>query len=117
LTVEDVDRRATALERAQGEITQTLRWVVTQLARVQAVQDEHTLRLDRLETKVDTLDARLGSVETRLERIDARLGNVEMRLEAIETQAEALPRTIAEMISEMIESSEKRIMAVIAGRA
>ena len=77
LTLEDLDRRATALERAQGETTETLRWVVTKLARVQAVQDEHTLRLERLESKMD-----------------------------------ALPRAIAEMI----DASEKRIMAAVAGR-
>ena len=44
-----------ALERAQGETTETLRWVVAKLDRMQAVQDEHTLRLERLETKVDAL--------------------------------------------------------------
>jgi hypothetical protein len=90
-TAEDLDRRAAALERAQGETTETLRWVVTKLARLQAVQDEHTLRLERLETKVDKLDDRLVKVETQLE---------------------ALPRVIAEMF----EASEKRITAAIAGR-
>jgi chaperonin cofactor prefoldin len=64
---------------------------VTKLARLQAVQDEHTLRLERLETKVDKLDDRLVKVETQLE---------------------ALPRVIAEMF----EASEKRITAAIAGR-
>jgi peptidoglycan hydrolase CwlO-like protein len=83
-TVEDVDRRVTALERAQGETTETLRWVVTKLARVQAVQDEHTLRLERLESKMD----------------------------ALQSKTDALPRAIAEMI----DASEKRIMAVIAAR-
>jgi hypothetical protein len=77
LTVEDLDKRVTALEHAQGETTETLRWVVTKLARLQAVQDEHTLRLERVESKVD-----------------------------------ALPRAIAEMI----DASEKRIMAAVAGR-
>ena len=55
------------MERAQGETTQTLRWVVAKLGRMQAVQDEHTLRLERLETKVDGLDTRLGNVERKLD--------------------------------------------------
>lgn len=76
-TAEDLDGRTTALEHAQGETTQTLRWVVTKLARMQAVQDEHTLRLERLESKMD-----------------------------------ALPRAIAEMV----DASEKRIIAAVAGR-
>jgi hypothetical protein len=58
--------------------------VVTKLARVQAVQDEHTLRLERLESKMD----------------------------ALQSKTDALPRAIAEMI----DASEKRIMAVIAAR-
>ena len=50
-TLEDLDRRATALEAAQSDTTQTLRWVVAKLGRIQAVQDEHTLRLERLESE------------------------------------------------------------------
>jgi chaperonin cofactor prefoldin len=90
-TLEDLDRRATALEAAQGDSTQTLRWVVAKLGRIQAVQDEHTLRLERLETKVDALDGRMTVVESKLD---------------------ALPRAIAELI----DASEKRLMAVIAQR-
>jgi hypothetical protein len=70
LTLEDLDRRVTTLERTQGETTETLRWVVTKLARLQAVQDEHTLRLER--------------VESRLDRVEVKL--------------DALPRAIAELI-------------------
>jgi chromosome segregation ATPase len=117
LTGEDIDGRTTALERAQGETTETLRWAVTKLARVQAVQDEHTLRLERLESKVDRLDGRLDKVDARLDNIDSQLGNVQMRLGMVETQTEALPRTIAEMIAEMIAASEKRIVAAVAGRS
>ena len=90
-TLEDLDRRVTALEAAQGNTTQTLRWVVTKLARMQAVQDEHTLRLERVEMKVDALDGRMSAVETKLD---------------------ALPRVIAELF----EASEKRLMAAIAQR-
>ena len=53
VTLDDLDRRTTALEHAQNDTTQTMRWVVAKLGRMQAVQDEHTLRLERLETKVD----------------------------------------------------------------
>jgi chromosome segregation ATPase len=104
-TLEDLDRRATALEAAQGDTTQTLRWVVTKLARIQAVQDEHTLRLERLETKVDTLDGRMTVVETKLDALGGRMT-------AVETKLDALPRAIAELF----DASEKRLMAAIAQR-
>lgn len=90
-TAEDLDRRLTTVERAQSETTETLRWVVTKLARVQAVQDEHTLRLERVESKVERLES---------------------KVERLESKVDALPRAIAEMI----DASEKRIMAAIAGR-
>ena len=71
-TLEDLDRRVTALEYAQNENTQSLKWLISKVARIQAVQDEHTLRLDRLEAKVDRL----------------------------ETKVDALPRILAEMLDE-----------------
>jgi hypothetical protein len=76
------------LEAAQGDTSQTLRWVVAKLGRMQAVQDEHTLRLERLETKVDGLDTRLGNVETRL-------GNVERKLDGL---IETLPGIVADAV-------------------
>jgi chromosome segregation ATPase len=97
-TLEDLDRRSSALERAQADTTETLRWVVAKLGRIQAVQDEHTLRLERL--------------ETRLEKVETRLEKVEMRLDSVEAKLDALPRAIAELVA----ASEKRLMAAIASR-
>jgi uncharacterized coiled-coil protein SlyX len=69
MTIEELDRRVSALESQQYDTTQTLRWVVTKLARVTAVQDEHTLHLERLsadlrrvEKKVDDLTTSLPSI-------------------------------------------------------
>jgi chromosome segregation ATPase len=103
---EDFGQRASALEQAQGETTETLRWAVTKLARVQAVQDEHTVRLERLESKMD-------EHTVRLERLESKMDEHTLRLERLESKTDALPRAIAEMI----DASEKRLMAVIAGRA
>jgi chromosome segregation ATPase len=109
VTLED---RTTALERAQGETGETLRWVVAKLGRMAAVQDEHTLRLDRLETKVDRLEVKVDGLESRLGNVESRLEGVESRLGKVEGNLDALPRAIAEMIA----ASEKRIMAAIAER-
>jgi chromosome segregation ATPase len=98
VTLEDLDRRTTALERAQGETTESLRWTVAKLGRIQAVQDEHTLQLDR--------------IETRLDKVEGRLDRVEARLESVESKVDALPRAIAEMIA----ASETRLMAALGSR-
>ena len=87
-TLEDLDRRTTALERAQGETTQTLRWVVAKLGRMQAVQDEHTLRLERIETRLDGVETRLDGIETRLDGIERKLDGL----------IEALPGIVADAV-------------------
>lgn len=60
--LEDLERRVTALEKAQNDTTQTLRWVVAKLGKMSAVQEEHTLRLERIETKLDEHSARLDAL-------------------------------------------------------
>ena len=71
-TLDDLDRRVTVLERTQSDTTETLRWVVTKLARMQAVQDEHTLRLERLELRIDNVETKLDALPRAIaELIDA----------------------------------------------
>lgn len=50
--VEALERRVTALEAAQNDTTQTLRWVVAKLGQMSAVQEQHSLRLERIEADV-----------------------------------------------------------------
>ena len=88
LTLEDLDRRVSALEKAQEDTTETLKWVVARLGRIQAVQDEHTLRLERLEHKVDGLDGHLRNVH-------ARLGSLERKLDEL---MNSLPGLIADAV-------------------
>lgn len=58
----DLERRVTALERAQNDTTDTLRWVVAKLDRISAVQEEHTLRLDRIDSRLDGIDGQLAEI-------------------------------------------------------
>jgi hypothetical protein len=57
--IEDLERRVSALEAAQNDTTQTQRWVVARLGRMSSVQDEHTLRLERIESDLKGLRADL----------------------------------------------------------
>ena len=84
----DLERRVTALERAQNDTTDTLRWVVAKLDRISAVQEEHTLRLERIELRLDRIDARLDGIDGQLAEI---------------------PRAIVETVRE----SEERLLAAI----
>lgn len=44
----DLTHRVEALEKAQNETTETLKWTVSKLGQISAVQDQHTMRLDRI---------------------------------------------------------------------
>jgi seryl-tRNA synthetase len=61
-TLEELDRRVGALEAAQNDNTQTLRWVVAKLGKMEATLQEHTLRLERVEAKVDGIDRKLDGL-------------------------------------------------------
>jgi predicted nuclease with TOPRIM domain len=94
-TLEDLDRRATALERTQGETTETLRWVVTKLACMQAVQDEHTLRLERLETKFDKLESKVDKLESKVDKLESKVDGIGHKLDGL---IESLPGIVSEAI-------------------
>ena len=98
-TLEELDRRVAALERTQNDTTETLRWVVTKLARMQAVQDEHTLRLERIEFKIDGVDKRLDGVDKRLDGLDKRLERVETDLKGLRTD---LPGIVGAAVREAL---------------
>jgi hypothetical protein len=98
VTVEDLDRRATALEHAQNETVETLRWAAATLGQMKAVQDDHTRRLN--------------DHTQRLERIETTLGDHSQRLDRLEAKVDAIPRAVAEQL----EATERRLLAAIAKR-
>jgi hypothetical protein len=53
---------AEALDAAQNDTTQTLPWVVARLGRISSLQDEHTLRLERIESDFCGLRRELPAV-------------------------------------------------------
>jgi hypothetical protein len=51
-TLEELERRVVALERAHNENTTTLKWMAGTLGEIKGVVDNHTERLQRVETEV-----------------------------------------------------------------
>jgi hypothetical protein len=62
--LQELERRVQAFEAAQNDTTQTLRWVVARLGKVSAVQDEHSLRLERIETDVSGFRREFNSFQS-----------------------------------------------------
>ncbi len=55
-TLEELERRVVALEKAQNENTITLKWVAGTLAQVKALADDHTERLQRIDGRLDRIE-------------------------------------------------------------
>lgn len=65
-TVEDLERRVSALETAQKETAKTQTWMAATLGHIAAVQDEHTQRLDRIESDLRTVKSDLKCLRADL---------------------------------------------------
>ena len=73
-TVEDLERRVEALEKAQNTNTETLEWMAGTLGRIKATTDLHTGRFNDLDNRLDGVEQKLASVEqkltSRIERVE-----------------------------------------------
>jgi hypothetical protein len=58
----DLERRVSVLEAAQKETVETQKWMASTLGRIAFVQDEHTARLDRIESDVRDIKADLSGL-------------------------------------------------------
>ena len=98
VSVEDLERRVTALE-ARVRATETDRVTVGQkldavlgteevvlgLLRDQArLLSGHDARFDRIDTRLEGIDTRLEAIDTRLEGIDSRFVGIDSRFVAVE---------------------------------
>lgn len=91
--IAELERRVSALEASQYDAAQTLRWVVAKLGGIAAMQDEHTLQLERI-------DSRLGTLESKSDKMNVRFDNVEGRLDRIEADVKGLRADLPTMIAE-----------------
>lgn len=63
VTVDELERRVVALEKAQTTNAQTMKWMVGTMAEIKAIVDDHTERLGRIDSRLDTIDGRLDRIE------------------------------------------------------
>jgi chromosome segregation ATPase len=88
----ELERRVAALEAAQNDTTQTLRWVVTKLAQMSALQTEHTLRLERIESDVKALRSDTDELKADMREVKTDIKSLRRDLPAMmaETMREVL---------------------------
>ena len=84
---QDLKRRVGRLEKASVENTETITWLAGTLGTMKAVQDDHTQRLDRIETRLEEHDS-------RFDRLDKTMHDL----------TEALPGIVMEAMREVLET-------------
>ncbi len=94
-TLEDLERRVLSLERAQTENAATMKWMVGTLGQIQATVDDHTERLERIETRIDGLTNRIGGLETKTEGLESAAQRIEADLRGLRRD---LPGIVSEAL-------------------
>ena len=100
--VQDLERRVSALEAAQNDTTKTLRWVVAKLGGIASQQDEHTLQLERIDSRLGGIDKRLDGMDKRFDGVDKRLDSVDSRLGRVEAGLDGLRRDLPSIVADAL---------------
>lgn len=66
-TMEDLEKRVIALEKAQSENLTAFNWVAGKLGVIESVQVQHTERLNHIDGDLLEIKGRLGRVEKKLD--------------------------------------------------
>jgi chromosome segregation ATPase len=102
-TLEELERRVSALEKAQNENTVTLKWVAGTLAQVKALADDHTERLQRIEQDVNGQSTRLDRMDTRFDKVDGRLDHIERDVKGLR---EEIPGLVTDAVREGLRNRD-----------
>jgi chromosome segregation ATPase len=107
--IQQLERRVEALEAAQNDTTQTLRWSVAKLGRIASVQDEHTLRLEKIENDVGSIRHEIGSMQHELGSIQHEIGSMQHEIGSMQHSIASLrrdmPGIVAEAMREVLKPS------------
>ena len=91
-TIENLEPRVDALEKAHNTNTETRQWMARTLGRVKATTDLHTGRFNELDNRVDRVEQKLTS----------RLEHVEQEVKRLR---EDLPGIVAAAMREVLGKS------------
>ena len=98
-TIENLEPRVDALEKAHNTNTETRQWMARTLGRVKATTDLHTGRFNELDNRVDRVEQKLAGV---VQRLTSRLEHVEQEVKRLR---EDLPGIVAAAMREVLGKS------------
>jgi predicted nucleic acid-binding Zn-ribbon protein len=107
--IQALEHRTDALEVAQNDTTQTLRWAVAKLGRIASVQDEHTLRLEKIETDLESIRHEMGSFRQEMGSFRNEMGSFRHEMGSVRNDMASLrrdmPSIVADAMREVLNKS------------
>lgn len=79
---------------SSGEVMTLLEQIHDGVSVIAEAQEETNRRLDRIESRLDSLEARMDKVEMRLDSLELRMEKVEAGLSSLETRFTALEKRV-----------------------
>jgi chromosome segregation ATPase len=108
--IQRIEARVTAVEQAQNDNTQSLRFIVATVAQMKAVQDDHGHQLDEHGRKLDEHGRKLDDHGRKLDDHGRQLGELRSEVGGLRTEFHALrkelPTIVANVMREVLR--EKR---------
>jgi chromosome segregation ATPase len=101
--IQRIEARVTAVEQAQNDNTQSLRFIVTTVAQMKAVQDDHGHQLDEHGRKLDEHGRKLDEHGRQLGELRGEVSGLRTEFHALRKE---LPTIVADVMREVLR--EKR---------
>jgi chromosome segregation ATPase len=101
--IQRIEARVTAVEQAQNDNTQSLRFIVATVAQMKAVQDDHGHQLDEHGRKLDDHGRKLDDHGRQLGELRSEVGGLRTEFHALRKE---LPTIVANVMREVLR--EKR---------
>jgi DNA-binding FrmR family transcriptional regulator len=108
--IQRIEGRVTAVEQAQNDNTQSLRFIVATVAQMKAVQDDHGHQLDDHGRKLDDHGRQLGELRGDVSGLRRDVDGLRSDVSGLRTEVHALrkelPTIVADVMREVLR--EKR---------
>ena len=100
--IQRIEARVTAVEQAQNDNTQSLRFIVTTVAQMKAVQDDHGQLLDDHSRKLDDHSQRLGRIESMVGGLRTEVDGLRTDVGGLRTEVHGLRKELPTIVADVM---------------
>jgi ABC-type transporter Mla subunit MlaD len=98
--IQRIEARVTAVEQGQNDNTQSLRFIVTTVAQMKAVQDDHSHQLDDHTRKLDGHTRKLDDHTRKLDDHTRKLDDLRVDVNGLRAEVHALRKELPTIVGD-----------------